>query len=85
VAAPDVQQVASIPMTTDAAPATRRDVAAITEAREAPKAKRARKAAKAKRPVRRAAAAVTAPQPSMLFPLGSTSTANRPAVGFWLD
>jgi hypothetical protein len=84
VAAPDVQQVASIPTTTtDAAPETPRNVATITEAREAPKAKHARKTAKAKRPVRRAAAA--APQPATLFPLGPSPilNANRPAIGFW--
>ncbi len=40
VATPDVPEVGSIPPATDAAPATRRDVAAITEAREAPKARR---------------------------------------------
>jgi len=80
---PDVQQVASIPSATDAAPEPRRDVPTITETREAPgpKAKRARKT---KRHVRRTVAIPFASQPSTLFPPGSTtSTANRPAKGFW--
>ena len=83
---PDVQQVASIPPATDATPHPPRDVPTIAETREAPgpKAKRARRAAaKAKRHIRRTAAAPFASQPSTLFPLGSTSTANRPAKGFW--
>ncbi len=80
---PDVQQVASIPPATDAAPEPRRDVPTIAETREAPgpKAKRARKT---KRHVRRTVAIPFASQPSTLFPPGSTtSTANRPAKGFW--
>ncbi len=84
VGTPDFEQVASIPpAATDAAPETRLDIAALTEAREAPKARRARKAARAKRAVRRAAATPTLSQSSTLFPLSSTSNRNQPAIGFW--
>jgi len=83
VAAPDVQQVGSIPpATTDAAPEARPG-ASITEARETRKAKRARKTAKTKRPVRRARVPPVAQSALPGFPLGSTSNADRPAIGFW--
>lgn len=74
-AAQDVQQVGSIPTTTDAA------VTDVTETQAAPKAKRKRTArkAKAKRPAQRA----TAPVDPFGYPAGTTSTANRPARGFW--
>jgi hypothetical protein len=52
------------------------------------KRKRARKVAKAKRPPVRRAAVQLQPQPTNPFAttgyqLGTTSTANRPAKGFW--
>lgn len=73
-AAPDVQQVGSIPSTTDAAD--------MTETQEPAKAKRKRAArkTKARRPAPRAAAQVD----PFSYPLNTTtSTANRPAQGFW--
>jgi hypothetical protein len=91
--AADVPQVGSIPATTDVAdtrdepPAS--EVPSVAESEEPAPAKRkraVRKAAKAKRPPARRAA--VQPQPadpfaSTGYQLSTTSTANRPAKGFW--
>jgi len=92
----DVPQVGSIPATTDAAETRSEppvsEVPSVAEAEEPAQAKRkraARKAgAKAKRPPVRRAAVQLQPQPTNPFAttgyqLGTTSTANRPAKGFW--
>jgi hypothetical protein len=72
VATPDVEPVGSIPPTT---------AAAVAETQEPAKAKRKRTARKAKprRPAPRTAAQVD----PFGYPVGTTSTANRPAQGFW--
>jgi hypothetical protein len=84
---PDVPQLASIPTTTEAAE-TRADPPAAAEtadAEEPAKAKRKRTARKAaakpKRPARRPQA--QAQVDAFGNPVGSTSTVNRPAQGFW--
>ena len=76
---PEVQQVGSIPPTTAETPGEA--VEGETEAQEPPKAKRKRvvRRAKAKRPPPRMPTLVDA----FGYPINTTSTANRPARGFW--
>jgi hypothetical protein len=94
--AADVPQVGSIPATTDVAetrdepPASEVPSVAAEEPAQAKRKRAARKAvakAKKKAPARRATAAAQ-PQPadpfaSTGYPVSTTSTANRPAKGFW--
>lgn len=78
-ATPNVAQVGSVPPTTDSAETRSDAVAGETDAQEPANAKRKRTARKAKRPAPRAPAQVDA----FGYPVATTSTANRPAQGFW--
>ncbi|MPZ39788.1 MAG: hypothetical protein GEU95_17365 [Rhizobiales bacterium] len=91
-AAPEVEQVGTIAVTTnpaetrDDAPAVV-DVPAIAKKPEPVKAKRKRAVrkpvARRRRPARRATAPINPLFPSIGYPMNAPSNANRPAKGFW--